>query len=487
MNGKRKRIEFSYVLSPTSGELTFSFPELFAEFGLETPQNTNRYRELIAPQDCVKYDKFIQSLVNKKTASSESYRVTLKSGEKVLIQDRGGLVSQKDRWPVVIGTITEIAMEQEQMEHIEHLSLMGNLSSGLIHDFKNLIGGVQNIIEWCIMQSRAQLGVSSALEKTIDYLEQANALMVGLLKLNDHEDAEVAVVMRLDYLVRDFEMLLKHICSAAINVEIKIEDQLKAIKAQRGNVQEILLNLCVNARNAMEKKGDKLLISLDNTEKDGCEYVCLSVSDNGSGISEKNLSKIFDIYYTTSEKGTGLGLWMVRRKAQELGGYLEVKSTLGVGTTFYVYFPVAETQIRHKTISIKKDKLESLENMQFSGNKTILFIEDEPLIHSSVCKWLESMGFNVLAAKDGTVAYQLFCENSDKIDLILQDYILPGIKGYELLERFTAIERKIPIIVMSAFSGEIDNSGIIEKGASAYLPKPFKINQLLSLLRQYID
>ena len=308
------------------------------------------------------------------------------------------------------------------------------------------------------------------------------------LKLNENKETEVPVVMRLDYLVKDFEMLIKHICSAAIKVELSIEKNLNSVKAQRSNIQEILLNLCVNARNAMSEKGDRLIVSLNNTMKNDRPHVCLTVTDNGCGISEENLTRIFDVYYTTSEKGTGLGLWMVRRKIQELGGSLEVKSKLGEGSSFSVYFPVSNTmENKSRSTSLDKDKLQNLEKLDFGGKKTILFIEDEPLIHSSVSKWLESMGLNVLAAEDGNTAYKLFCDHSDEIDLILQDYILPGIKGDELLGRFTSIERKIPIIVMSAFSGEIDNSGIIEKGASAYLPKPFKINQLLALLREYIN
>ena len=487
MQPKRKRIELSYILSPASGELTFSDPELFGELGVTTPNNTSSYRKLISEKNFEQYDLFLKQLVNEKGTFSLKYKFSLPDGQNVMIQDRGGLVEQKDRWPVVVGTISEVALEQEQMEHIEHLSLMGNLSAGLIHDFKNLIGGVQNIIEWCIMESRTQPGVSSALTKTIDYLEQANALMIGLLKLNDNQEAEVPVVLRLDHLVRDFEMLIKHICSAAIKVEIDVESGLNTIKAERSDIQEILLNLCVNAKNAMLDKGDLLLVSLKNVELDNVKHVCLSVTDNGVGMTEDVIAKIFDAYYTTSGSGTGLGLWMVHRKVTELNGLVEVKSKLAVGTTFNVYFPVTMNAKKIKTVSIDKVSLGKPEKTFFEGKKTILFIEDEPLIHSSVSKWLESMGFNVLAAEDGNTAYQLFCDNEQTIDLILQDYILPGLKGEELLSRFAASERNIPIIVMSAFSGEIDNSGIIDKGASAYLPKPFKINQLVELLSEYIN
>ena len=487
MHPKRKRVELSYILSPASGELSFSDPSLFSELGLEVPANTSSYRTIISDKNYEIYDQFLKQLVNEKGTFSVKYRIVLPDGQNVMIQDRGGLVEQKDRWPVVVGTISEVALEQEQMEHIEHLSLMGNLSAGLIHDFKNLIGGVQNIIEWCIMESRTQPGVSSALAKTIDYLEQANALMIGLLKLNDNQEAEVPVVMRLDHLVKDFEMLIKHICSAAIKVELDIESGLNTIKAERSDIQEILLNLCVNGRNAMQDKGDLLIISLKNVDKNNSKYVCLSVTDNGIGMTEEILAKIFDAYFTTSGNGTGLGLWMVQRKVNELDGFVEVKSQPGKGTTFNIFIPVTANKKKIKTVTIDKDDLNKPEKTFFEGNKTILFIEDEPLIHSSVSKWLESMGFNVLAAEDGNTAYQLFCDNEDKIDLILQDYILPGLKGEELLSRFAASERDIPIIVMSAFSGEIDNSGIIEKGASAYLPKPFKINQLVELLSEYVS
>jgi len=282
-------------------------------------------------------------------------------------------------------------------------------------------------------------------------------------------------------------MLIKHICSAAIKVQLDIQTGLNTIKAARSDIQEILLNLCVNAKNAMDSQGDLLLISLKNVTRDKVNYVNLSVTDNGVGMNDETLSKIFDAYFTTECTGTGLGLWMVQRKVNELNGFVEVKSQLGNGTTFNVFIPVTSNTKKVKTTSFDKTNVTKPEKTFFEGNKTILFIEDEPLIHSSVSKWLESMGFNVHAAEDGNTAYQLFCDHEEEIDLILQDYILPGLKGEELLSRFAASERNIPIIVMSAFSGEIDNSGIIEKGASAYLPKPFKINQLVELLSEYIN
>ena len=489
MEPKRQRLELSYNLSPVSGELCFSSSGIFEVLGLEPPQNTSDWQKNIHDKDQKKYNDYLDSLINSKSASSERYRITLPNGENILIQDRAGLIEQKDRWPIISGTINEVALEQDQMEHIEHLSLMGNLSAGLIHDFKNLMGGVQNIIEWCILESNPQPSVSSALEKTIDYLDQANALMVGLLKLNENKDTESPVVIRLDRLIKDFEMLLKHICSAAIDVELQIDSDLKPISAHVCDIQEIFLNLCVNARNAMENQGDKLIVRLRNLVRDKKDFICLSVIDNGCGISEEKISRIFDAYYTSSSKGTGLGLWMVKKIIRELDGDIDVKSTVGLGTTFDVYLPACETtDSKIRTSSIEKEKLsETSTKISFEKKKTILFVEDEPLIHSSVKRWLESLGFNVLAAEDGNTAYKLFTAHEDKIDLVLQDWILPGIKGEELLAKFSSSERKIPIIVMSAFSGAIDNSGILSLGASAYLPKPFKINQLIELLKQFLN
>lgn len=489
MEPKRQRLELSYNLSPVSGELNFSSSEVFDLLGLQLPANTSEWQKNINDKDQKKYNEYLDSLINSKSASSERYRLTLPNGENIFIQDRAGLIEQKDRWPIISGTINEVALDQDQMEHIEHLSLMENLSAGLIHDFKNLMGGVQNIIEWCILESNPQPSVSGALEKTIDYLEQANVLMVGLLKLNENKESESPVVIRLDQLVRDSEILLKHICSAAIDVELEIESNLNPISAHVCDIQEIFLNLCVNARNAMESRGDKLIVRLRNVIKDQKNFVCLSVIDNGCGIPEDKINRIFDAYYTSSSKGTGLGLWMVKKIIRELEGELDLKSTVDVGTTFNVFLPACETVgVRGPTTSVEKEKLsETSTKISFEKKSTILFVEDEPLIHSSVSRWLQSLGFNVLAAEDGNTAYKLFCDNEDKIDLILQDWILPGIKGEELLAKFSASERGMPIIVMSAFSGAIDNSGILSLGASAYLPKPFKINQLIELLKQFLN
>ncbi|MCM8534731.1 MAG: response regulator [Lentisphaeraceae bacterium] len=490
MESKRQRLELSYNLSPVSGELHFSSEDIFGELEIDVPLNTSQWQKNINDKDQKKYDTYLDQLTNSKGAKSEKYRITLPCGENILVQDRAGLIEQKDRWPIISGTISEVALEQEQMEHIEKLSLMGNLSAGLIHDFKNLMGGVQNIIEWCILESNPQPSVSSALAKTIDYLDQANALMVGLLKLNENAENESPVAIRLDKLVKDFEMLLKHICSAAIRVELKIDSNLKPIMAHACDMQEIFLNLCVNSRNAMEAEGDSLIVDLRNVVKDGKPFVCMSIIDNGCGIPDEKLGRIFDAYYTSSGKGTGLGLWMVRKKVREMQGDVEVKSKVGVGTTFTVTIPASEiVDSRTRSQSVDKEDLSATtiaSKTSFTGGETILFVEDEPLIHSSVCQWLESLGLNVLAAQDGNTALKLFEENEHKIDLILQDWILPGVKGEDLLAKFSASENEMPIIVMSAYSGAIDNSGILSMGASSYLPKPFKINQLIDLLKDYL-
>jgi len=487
MRQHEQRIEFSYILAPASGEISFSHPESFGQLGMDLVCSTDQWRAMILESDRYKYDDYLKSVVNEEKSASVKYRLKLPCGKSVLLVEKGALVAQPGRWPVVSGSISQMDMKQAQMEHIEHLSLMGYLSAGLIHDFKNLIGGVQNIIEWCIVESSPQPEVSGALGKTIDYLEQANSLMGALLKLNESHGEESPVDLCLAGMVRDCEMLISHICSAAIKVELDIEEKLSTVKAQPNDIHEILLNLCVNARNAMSKQGDCLKIKLSSCKKKNKKYVCLSVKDNGCGIEKASLAKIFDAYYSSTGKGTGLGLWMVQKKVNEVEGLIEVKSELGQGTEFIVYIPASKKMAAALPSAAEApEKKISKEQITFEEVKTILFIEDEPLIHNSISMWLKSLGFNVLAAEDGLKAYELFCQHENEIDLILQDYILPGMKGEELLSHFSASARDIPIVVMSAFSGDVNNSGILEKGASAYLPKPFKINQLIELINQFL-
>jgi CheY-like chemotaxis protein len=277
------------------------------------------------------------------------------------------------------------------------------------------------------------------------------------------------------------------------DIELKLIDQDRYcyVNADEGQLQQVIMNLAVNARDAMEK-GGQLLLQIRNLMKlEGSgprtleapqgDYVQISVRDTGSGMSEETMAHLFEPFYTTKEvgKGTGLGLSIVYGLVKQLSGYIYVQSSLGNGTVFDLYFPrVFQTN----------QSLEPVPNSapDLKGSETILVVEDEERVLLLIKRTLESLGYTVMTASNSSDAQGIYGSEKTQIQLLLTDLVMPGLNGYEVARAFKKVRPQSAVILMSGYSDKLMNYNMQEVGRFS-LHKPFEIGELLQTVREALD
>lgn len=446
------------------------------------------WRAMVWEEDLPLYDRIIEAATKHEGNHRVSYRLKGAKGP-VMVMDLCGTTRAEGKWPSLVGSIVSTATSNEQIRKLERQALAGRLMSGMMHDFKNLVAGISNMIEWCISQSAPGGRVEKALNKTIGYTHRAKGLLSTAPRLlsGDLEDAVTQV--HLPDLVTEAEDLVRHILPAHIALSIRTSPSAPPILARQGMLHDLLLNLCINARDAMTEKGSRLDITVAPDSRDGELLTVLTVTDDGCGMPEEVRESIFEPFYTTKKEGTGLGLWMVREAVESFDGSIRVDSAPGRGTTFAVTFPGADgTRATADKPAARDTSQPPLAPFELTEPKTILFVEDDPLVRSGVSVWLENLGFDLLAAEDANQAWELFTVHRDRIDLIIQDFIIPGKRGDELLKDFLAVRADLPVIVVSAYTGTPGRAHLpTDSGAYAFVPKPFKIEDLVAVIRNALE
>jgi len=287
--------------------------------------------------------------------------------------------------------------------------------------------------------------------------------------------------------------MLRRILGEDIQMKFKFSMQPLFTHADASMMDQVLINLAVNSRDAMPK-GGQLIIETSAVEFDESvvgqsararpgSFVCLSVSDTGCGISAKNLPRIFEPFFTTKDigKGTGLGLATVFGIVQQHQGWVNVYSEVGYGTTFRIYLPRLIKVLAPEPAQPKQEVMRG-------GNETILFVEDDVFLHASVCKILLQLGYRVLDATNGVEALEIWKQNRGVIRLLLTDLVMPGgINGKELGERLLNEDPKLKVIYASGYSAEVAGKDFpLEEGVN-FLTKPFQAFKLAQIVRNNLD
>jgi CheY-like chemotaxis protein len=295
----------------------------------------------------------------------------------------------------------------------------------------------------------------------------------------------------ISYIVADFSKMLDRLIGEDIVLSIDASSPTRNVMADTSQIEQVLMNLAINARDAMPKGGSFNIkiseVELGNTIENEFvniipgSYVHICVSDTGTGISLEEQEKIFEPFYTTKEtgKGTGLGLATVYGIIKQHKGYIFTKSVLRKGTTFNIYLPVAT---RHE-----KDKEIKEKHHNRRGSETIMVVEDEPAIRKLIYSILKPLGYNVLQAGNGMEALEQTLEYTGKIDILLTDVIMPKMSGRELAESFMVIKPDTKIIYMSGYTdNEIARHGVLEDGV-ILIQKPITAGKLMSKISECID
>jgi len=299
-------------------------------------------------------------------------------------------------------------------------------------------------------------------------------------------------VVNLNFLVEDMNKLMLRLLGEDIELSTKLDAGLGSVKADPGQIEQVIMNLAVNARDAMPK-GGKLTLETANLELDQAysrehamvipgSYVMLAISDTGCGMDAETLSHVFEPFFTTKEqgKGTGLGLSTVYGIVKQSGGYIWPYSELGIGTSFKIYLPRVDEMA-------EREQARAQAASGLRGTETILLVEDEEGVRGLTRQLLQRHGYTVLEAEHGEDALRLCERYSGPIHLVLSDVVLAQMSGRELVQRLAPLRREMKVLYMSGYSDEaIVHHGVLEPG-TAFLQKPFTTESLMRKLREVLD
>jgi PAS domain S-box-containing protein len=380
---------------------------------------------------------------------------------------------------------------QAQFLQIQKMESVGRLAGGIAHDFNNLLTTIIGYSDLSLMKLPNDNPIAENLSLIRDAGEKAAKLTKQLLAFSRKQILNMQNV-NVESTVTNMAKILSRMIGEDIEIEIKAHGKNRLIKADPIQIEQVIMNLVVNARDAMPA-GGKLII--DTSEKTIDEefarmasglklgsYLMLSFTDNGAGISEETREKIFEPFFTTKEvgKGTGLGLATVFGIVKQHKGHITVDSAPGEGTTFRIYFPLIEEQ----DIA---DKDSDKDNVLLSGTETVLVIDDEPTVRKLIVDTLEPLGYKLFEAQSGHAAVEKMKLNGGTVDLLITDVIMPGMNGKAAIERIKSRIPKVKVLYMSGYADErIQQYGIQQSGES-FMHKPVTPNVIAQKVRSVLD
>ncbi|MBF0233469.1 MAG: PAS domain S-box protein [Desulfamplus sp.] len=394
--------------------------------------------------------------------------------------------------------ITEVKLAEEeqkklqvQLSHSQKMESVGRLAGGVAHDFNNMLGVILGHTEMLMYQISPDQPFYADLQK-IQIAGERSANLVRQLLAFARKQTVALKVLDLNKIVESMLTMLRRLISEDIGLTLVPGKKLWSVKIDPSQIDQILVNLCVNARDAITGVGN-LTIETENITFDEyyCshhkgflpgDYVLLAVSDTGCGMDKETLSNIFEPFFTTKEmgKGTGLGLATVYGIVKQNNGFINVYSEPDQGTTFRIYLPRYMGTSGHNQ---QEDKTEQLVH----GNETILLVEDEPSLLEMTTMMLQSLGYTVLAASNPGESIYLAQEHKGKIDMLMTDVIMPEINGLDLAKQLFSLSSILKCLFMSGYTANvITHHGVLDEGLN-FIQKPFSVNQLANKIREVLD
>lgn len=388
----------------------------------------------------------------------------------------------------IVRDISERKLLEKQLRQSQKMEALGQLSGGITHDFNNLLTVITGYCELLELQLPADGIPHKNCEQIKKAGERAASLTRQLLAFSRQQVLEPRV-LNLNTVILDVEKMLSRVIGEDIELTTSLDAKLGSIKADRGQIEQVLMNLVVNARDAMPN-GGRLSIATANIKVDDLfaryhppqqpgQYVRLSVGDSGVGMNAETQARIFEPFFTTKEmgRGTGLGLSTVYGVIRQSGGYVWVQSEPGHGTNFEIYLPLVEEAVSHEKRSVS-------DHSPSGGTETVLLVEDEEALRELTRDVLVGSGYKVLDSASPEKAIETASQHSGPIHLLLTDVVMPGMNGPALAQKLTSIRPEMRVVYMSGYTGFRHGQG--PESHDNLLPKPFNRETLLRKLHDAV-
>jgi PAS domain S-box-containing protein len=431
----------------------------------------------------------------RRTGSLNSVEVQWKrkDGRVIIVRLSGRAVSSVDEPEEVLEIfaedITDRRQLEEQFRQAQKMEAVGRLAGGVAHDFNNLLMVINGYTEVLLEQLEDGAPMHQKVHFIQQAAERATTLTRQLLAFSRKQLLELKVV-DVNAVVGDIQRLLRPLIGENIELVTRLSPEAGRTRADTGQLEQVIMNLVVNAKDAMPEGGKITIQSADVTVRPNFRehrfiqpgrYVAISLSDTGHGMDKETQSRIFEPFFTTKEKGkgTGLGLSTVYGIVKQSGGYVFAESKLGAGTTFYIYLPRVEE-------SLEDSRPPGAPENDKGGSETVLLVEDEDSVRELVRETLVARGYNVLEAENGESGLQVAEAYPNRIDMLITDVVMPGIGGRELAKRLLLMRPTLSVLYLSGYTEDaIVHQGGLGPG-TAFLQKPFTLQNLARKVREVL-
>jgi len=448
------------------------------------------FLDLIHPEDRdMVLERHMKRLKGEEIPGIHSFRIFNRSGEELLVELNAVVISWEGR-PATLNFLRDITAQQRleaKLQQAQKMEAIGTLAGGIAHDFNNLLMAIQGRASIMLMNKDSSHPDFGHLRGIEGHVESAADLTKQLLGFARGGKYEVKPTDLNELIKKESRMFGR--TKKEITIHGTYEENLWSVEVDRGQIEQVLLNLYVNAWQAMPEGGN-LYLETENVTIDESyvkafsiepgRYVKISVTDTGVGMDKATRERIFDPFFTTKEmgRGTGLGLASVYGIIKNHGGFINVYSKKGEGAAFNIYLPASEKEV------IEEEKLAG---GILRGSETVLLVDDEDMIIEVAEELFEQLGYKVLIARSGKEAVEIYEKNKERIDMVILDMIMPDMSGSVTYDMMKEIDPDIKVLLSSGYSINGQAAEILDRGCNGFIQKPFKMKELSQKLREILD